>query len=443
MMRKLIIPLCSAIAFNVSAQDKTNFSLEEALEYALEHNVEVQNAMLDLEIAHKQSLEATSMGLPQVNIQGQFTNFLNLPVQVVGANFINPNAPEGETIAFKAGTDFSANGTLQVNQLLFNGSYIVGLQVAKFFVNFSETAVESSKVNALYNVTQAYQIATVGKENLVFVDSMVILTEKLVEDQREYVRLGLLAEENLDQLEYSLLSAKSAQTSANIQYTNALNLLKLTMGYPMKTELNLSNNASDLLNQEINAPAQGDISQNMNYQLMEKQKVLSEYNLKNYRYSQLPTLGAFFQQTYNAYRNEFNFFADERWYPQTLWGIQLNIPIFSGGQKYAQIAQAKIRVLKDENTLKQLEQSLLMQELQFKAELVGAKQKMELQEQNVELAGKIYSNAITRKEIGNGNAMDVTQKYNQLMIAQQQYFGSMIEVFQAQLNLDKLYNKLN
>lgn len=441
--RKFIIPLCSVIAFSASAQDKTDFSLEEALEYALEHNIEVQNSMLDLEIAHKQSLEATSMGLPQISIQGQFSNFLNLPVQVVGANFINPNAPEGETIAFKAGTDYNASGTFQVNQLLFNGSYIVGLQVAKFFVNFSETAVLSSKVEALYNVTQAYQIASVGKENLIFVDSMVILTNKLVEDQREFVNMGLLAEENLDQLEYSLLSAKSAQTSARIQYNNALNLLKLTMGYPMNADLNLLNNATDLLNQEISSPTQGDITQNMNYQLLEKQKVLSEYNLKNYRYGQLPTLGAFFQQTYNAYRNEFNFFADERWFPQTLWGIQLNIPIFSGGQKYAQIAQAKIRVMKDENTLKQLEQSLLMQELQFKSELIGAKQNLELQQRNVELAGKIYSNAITRKEIGNGNALEVTQKYNQLMIAQQQYFGSMIDVFKAQLNLDKLYNKLN
>lgn len=442
-MRRLIIPLCFVVAVNANAQDKTEFSLEEALEYALEHNMEVQNSMLDLEIAHKQSLEATAMGLPQVSIQGQFSNFLNLPVQVVGANFINPLAEEGETIAFKAGTDYSANGTLQVNQLLFNGSYIVGLQVAKFFVNFSETALESSRVDALYNVTQAYQIATVGKENLLFVDSMVILTDKLVEDQRQYVALGLMAEENLDQLEYSLLTAKNAQTSANIQYNNALNLLKLTMGYPMNADLNLSNNAKELLSQEINAPTQGDITQNLNFQLMEKQKVLSEYNLKNYRYSQLPTLGAFFQQTYNAYRNEFNFFADEKWYPQTLWGLQLNIPIFSGGQKYAQISQAKIRVMKDENTLKQLEQSLLMQELQFKSELIGAKQKLDLQQRNVELAGKIYSNAITRKEIGNGNAMDVTQKYNQLMIAQQQYFGSMIEVFKAQLNLDKLYNKLN
>lgn len=428
---------------NLFAQNKAQFTLNEAKDYALNNNYSVKNAYLDVEIARKQSLEATSQGLPQVSITGSFSNFINLPVQVVGANFINPNAPEGETISFRAGTDYTASGTLNASQLLFNGSYIVGLQVAKFFINYSETAVRLSQEDVLFNVIQAYQIAAVGKENLQFVDSMVIVTQKLVDEQKNYLELGLLDQETLDQLEYSVLTARNAQTSAKIQYNNALTLLKLTMGYPIGDELDLLEGTADLLTKaNLKESINGGIQNNLSLELMQKQKVLSEYNLKNYKYSQYPTLSANFSHAYNAFRNDFNFFANKPWYPQTMWGLNLSIPIVSGGQKYAQIQQAKIKVMKDENNIKQLEQSLMMQEIQYQNNLLGAEQILELQEKNIELASKIYTNSIVKRDIGKVNSLEVTQKYNQLITAQSQYVGSLIEVFKAKLDIDKLYNQL-
>lgn len=430
------------LAFNSWSQSGNTMSLNDAKDFALENNYAVKNAYLDIEIAHKQSLEATSMGLPQVNFDGSFSNFINLPVQVVDASFINPNAKPGETVQFRAGTEYSAAGTLNASQLLFNGSYIVGLQVSKFFINFQETAAQQTKEDILFNVTQAYQIASVGKDNLAFVDSMTVLTEQLLNDQRAFFDLGLINQEELDQIEYSLISAQTAQTSARIQYENSLALLKLTMGYPMNQELEITQSSKDLLGAASLKDASNGYNQNLTLELMHKQLTLSEYNLKNYKYSQMPTLGAFFQQTYNAYRNEFNFFANEKWYPQTLWGLKLNIPIFSGGEKYAQIAQAKIEVMKNEYNIKQFEQNLQMQEVQYQNNLLGAQRKLEMQEKNIQLASKIYKNALTRKEIGSTSSLEVTQKYNQLMAAQTQYIGSLVEVFNAKLNLDKLYNNI-
>lgn len=443
MRSKLALWALLFVSSNLLAQNNAQFTLNEAKDYALNNNYSVKNAYLDVEIARKQSLEATSQGLPQVSINGTFSNFINLPVQVVSANFINPNAPAGETISFRAGTDYTTTGALQASQLLFNGSYIVGLQVAKFFINYSETAVKLSQEDVLFNVIQAYQIAAVGKENLQFVDSMVIVTQKLVDEQKNYLELGLLDQETLDQLEYSVLTARNAQTSAKIQYNNALSLLKLTMGYPIGDELEILEGTADLLTkQSLKESINGGIQNNLSLDLMQKQKVLSEYNLKNYKFSQYPTLSASFSHAYNAYRNEFNFFANKPWYPQTMWGLNLSIPIISGGQKYAQIQQAKIKVMKDDNNIKQLEQSLLMQEVQFQNNLLGAEQILELQEKNIELASKIYTNSIVKRDIGKVNSLEVTQKYNQLITAQTQYVGSLIEVFKAKLDIDKLYNQL-
>ena len=272
---------------------------------------------------------------------------------------------------------------------------------------------------------------------------MVIVTTKLVEEQRVYMELGLMDQESIDQLEYSLLSATNARTMAKIQFDNAMTLLKLTMGYPMNQEIQIKESTDELLTkQSLKDAVQNGIQNNISLQLAQKQKTLSEYNLKNYKFSQYPTLSAIFQQQYNAFRNEFNFFANEKWYPQTMWGLQLSIPIVSGGQKYAQIQQAKIKVMQNENVIKQLEQTLMMQEVQYQNNLLGAQQILELQEKNIELASKIYTNSITKRDIGKVNSIEVTQKYNQLIAAQTQYVGSLIDVFNAKLNIDKLYNQL-
>lgn len=441
MYRQISILILGSLSFSSMAQEVKSFSLEEAKSFALENNISVLNSQHDIEIARQQIVETRGMGLPQVDINGSFSNFINLPVQVVSANFINPNAPADETISFRAGTDYSSDASLQVSQLIFNGSYIIGLKAANFFAEFQKTAANLSNEDIAFNVIQSYETAAVAKANKAFIDSLVVSTENLVNKQKNYLELGMILQEDMDQLNYSLLSVKSTQTVATINYENALNMLKLSMGYPINDPLEITNTPAELMSKSSLSDG-NDIYSNISYQLSEQQVKLSQLNVKNYQFANLPTLNAFFKHTYTAYRNEFNFFANEKWYPQTLWGLQLHIPVFSGLTRYAKTSQAKVRLMKDENSLKQLEQSLQFQELQYRNNVKGAQNKLELQQQNVELAKSIYENEILKKEIGKGNSITITQKHNQLMMAQSQYIGSMIELFQSQLSLDKLYNKI-
>ncbi len=425
----------------VHAQETTVFSIEDAKAYALENHLTVANAKNNIDIARQQYIEVRGMGLPQVDLSGSFTNFINLPVQVLDATFLNPNAPPGETVSFRAGTEYAADGTLQVRQLLFNGSYIIGLQAANFFAEFQKTVATASKEEVIFNVVQAYELATVAKSNKAFIDSLVLTTQELINKQKHYLELGLILQEDMDQLNYSLLSAQSTQTVAQINYENALSMLKLSMGYPINDPIEVSNTPEELMTKSTLSDGSS-IYSNINYMLLEQQVQLSEYNIKNNQFANLPSLNAFFQHTYNAFRNEFNFFADEKWFPQTLWGLQLNIPVFSGLTRHAKTSQAKIKLMTDQNNLKMMEQNLQFQELQYRNNLRGAENKLELQKQNVELASSIYNNEIIKEQIGKGNTIVVTQKHNQVMMAQSQYISSMIEYFQAKLALDKLYNKL-
>ena len=436
----LITSIMVLLAGAVSSQE--TFSLSEAKTYALDSSFTIKNALQDEEASRQRYKEIRGMGLPQVDITGSFNNFINLPIQVVDASFINPNAAPGETVSFKAGTEFSAAGTIQASQLVFNGSYIVGLKAAQYLQEFQANATQISKEDVVFNVIQAYQLSAVAMENLEFADSMVIITQALIDKQMNYLELGFMKQEEMDQLNYSLLMTKDAQLSAELQYKNAVSLLKYSMGYPMENELNISEKASALLNQSALSLNDGNFVQNLTYSLMEKQVALSELDVRNNQYANLPSLNAFFQHTYNAYRNKLNFFEDQPWYPQTLWGLQLTIPVFSGLSRQARTSQARVRLMKNKNLLDQMSETLKYQSQQAQNNLTGARSKHKLQEDNIALAKSIYDKAITKEKIGEGNSIIVTQKYNQLIMAQAKYTGSMIDLFRSQLSLDKIYNNI-
>ncbi len=419
----------------------TSFSLEDAKSYALEHNIAVKNADMDITIAEHQKRETIAMGLPQANITGSFNNFLNLPVQVLDASFFNPNAPAGELVSFRAGTDYSSSATLNVNQLIFNGSYFVGVQLSKKYTEMQANAATLTQEDVLFNVIQTYELAAVSKANVAFMDSIVTLTQNLVEKQQNYLELGLMLQEDMDQLNYGLFSAKQSLTQAKLQYNNALELLKFSMGFPMDQSIEITGDPNKMI--ESPKIESGDIHSNLSFQLMADQVTLSEFNVKNNKAAYMPTLNGYFQHGYNAYRNEFNFFnSDLDWFSQTSWGLQLNVPILSSGQRYYKTSQAKLALLKNQNSLEQMESSLTMQEIQAKNNLTSARSNYELQQENVRLAQTIYENQVTKQEIGKGNSIVVTQKYNQLVMAQAQLVGSTIELLNAQLALDKLYNNI-
>jgi len=186
------------------------------------------------------------------------------------------------------------------------------------------------------------------------------------------------------------------------------------------------------------------VDKNLTYQLLNEQKMLNEYALKEKRYNSLPSLNAVFQHGYNAYRNEFNFFKTSgvSWFSQTFWGLQLSVPIYSSGRSKAMISQAKIELLKNDNSIHEFEQALTFQEQQAKNNLESAKKQLELQNQNIALAKKIYENSVIKEQIGKINSIEVSQKYNQLIQSQAQYINALLQLFNAQLQLEKIHNNI-
>lgn len=418
------------------------FSLFEAQSYAIENANKYKKEALEVDIAQKQIVETRAMGLPQISSDMNFQHFLSLPVQVIdGAFFGQP----GELVDFRAGTDYTSSAGLTVNQLIFDGSYIVGLQVSKFYKSFAAENLKKTRQDIIYDVTRAYELALVSQKNLYFLDTLVKSSKDLLENQKALYETGMITQEDVDQINYSLLQAETNKSAAEYAYKNAITMLKMTMGYDISSPIELTDGLDKIMEDVTSLKeSSGDIQANLDLNLLKQRKELREYELRNTKMANLPRLSAFFNHQYNYFSNEFDVFdTSNEWFYQTAVGLRLTIPIFSSGERWAKTQQAKIKIKQNEYAIKELEQALQMQEIQYRNDYQEALDKLQLQEKNIELAKNIYNNATARAEIGKESSISVTQKYNQLVAAQSQYVGAMVDLFTAKLNLDQLYNKLN
>jgi len=442
---KLIILAGILISFSLNSfgQDSTKFTLEQAMEYGLERHESIKNEQLEYKSAEKQVWEATSYGLPQVNAVGNFRHNMQIPKSVLPANAFNPNAPADELVALEFGTKFNVDFGIQVNQLIFDGSYIVGVQVSKYYTEFVSTSIDAAKQDVMYNIAQAYYLNLVAKENLSLIDTTVALTRSLLNDTKELFKAGMIDEQEVDQLVLALSRVETQKILAGRQFENSKNLLKMSMGYEMDKEIEAVDDLYEALKLlKENNPTQQllNVENNLDYILLSRKQVLDEFSVKNEKFKNLPSISAFLQVNTLASRNKFDFFSNQPWYPNSMWGINLNIPITSSGTRWARTQRAKIVVEQTINQKNLLTRSLKFQELQAKIQYNDAFDQLLREKDNVDLSKKIYEKMIIKRSEGVANSLEVTQTQSQYLSAQGAFIGAILDVLQSKTNLDKLFN---
>lgn len=421
------------------------FSLHEAQVYGMDNRSVLNMADLEILSAQKRVLEATSMGLPQINAEFNFQQYLNIPTSVVDASFVNPNAPPGSTVAFRMGTNYSAVAGVSASQLLFDGSYFVGLQVSKHVAEFVRMNKDQKIQDLHYEITRAYYNVLVAKANLDAMNFIVNTSDSLYEKFVALQKLGMIESDETDQIEINTLQARAARNNAMRMLDVAKNLLKMNMGYPYENDIDISIDLSKNLNQIILEYGQlkTDLQQNMQLILLDKRREIAEYELKHKKFVHFPQLSAFFNHQYMAFRNDFDFFQGGDWFPATAWGVTLRIPISSGGMRNAQMQQAKIDVMIREQEIMETKRMFEFQQIQFINEFESAIEQLRLEEKNIALATKLLDNAQKKSKLGLVGAIEITQLYAQMLNAQANYIRASSAVFNAKNDLDNLYSNFN
>ncbi|HKJ79746.1 MAG TPA: TolC family protein [Prolixibacteraceae bacterium] len=414
------------------------FSLEEAQQFAMENSYVLMNSKNDITIAQKQVWEVISTGLPQVSGTANYNMFLNLPVSLLPGEFFGEEP--GTYIPVKFGQDYNSDYGITVNQQIFDGTYIVGVGSTQIYLELSKQAHEKAQINIKDAVALAYYSVLIGEENLeVMLDNLENL-EQLHNETKIYYDNGFREELDVDQMLMMVRNAENEILKAQREIKVARTVLKYSMGYDLDRPIVLSEPLSEFVNPLIkkNFLPGFDYSSHIDFRMATTNMQVSEKMLKLEKSTYLPRLNAFYSYSKTAYGDQANLFSsDVSWFPSSLIGFQLSLPIFSSGNKIVKIQQAKIEYEKARNQRLLAETTLRKDYLTAVAEMETALEKYENDQENVELAERILSKSKIKFENGIISSTDLSQLDTQYIQAYGAYVASTMQLLQAYQKVKK------
>jgi outer membrane protein TolC len=446
MKKQISIILIMAHAAFMLAQQKSAdtlyFSLEEAVLFAMENNLNAQNARLDVDAADQRVWETAATGLPQVSANVNYNYNINLPTTLI-PDFTGDLT---EKIAIQFGTKHNATAGVLGDQLLFSGEYIIGLQTAKIFKEFSRRNKERTEQQVRQGVIENYYLVLLGEATLQLLEDNRDNVRRTYEETFQLYKSGFVEEIEADQLEVVLIDLQNSVLSMERQIMATKNLLKYQMGMEREKKIVLNDSLAELvatIDYTVTLGIDFAIENNIDYQIVSEQENLAYMDLKLKRTAYLPTLSAFYSMDFAAQRDEFNFFnADQDWYRASMVGLAFNVPIFSSGFRKAGVSQKRIAYEQARNNKEFAAEGLQVEFEQYKYDFANALEKYRSDKKNLELSQKVVRVTNTKYVEGLASSLELTQVNNQYLQALTNYTSSMVEVLNAKIKIDVLMNKI-
>jgi outer membrane protein len=444
----ILRPLITAIIFvgiiSANANEPLRLSLEDAQKYALEHNLELRNAKADANIASRQVWEITASGLPQIDGSVGYQYFTDIPTNLVPAEFFGGQPGEFAEIQF--GTEQNLTASLTVNQLIFDGSYIVGLQAARIFRELSQRIYLKSELEIKSMVTETYYLNLATAQNLEIMQENLTNLEKTLFETQKTFDAGFTDAINVDQLKLTVANLKNRIASMERQKELSLNMLKFQIGLDIEHPLVLTDELEVMfrnISPDISGIDDFNPENHIDFRIMKSQETMQLMTMRREWSFYLPNLSAFYTRQENAYRNEFNFFqGGQSWYPTSIIGLSLNIPIFSSGLRASRVQQARLELEKAQNNTRQIEQSLRLQKQEAWSGMQTAMEQYNNEKENLELAERILSRTRIMFREGLASSLELTQASDQFLSTQSNYINAMFELLNAKNKLDKALGRL-
>ena len=436
------ILIINLLFFTVSSQTNS-FSLESAVAFALKNNNLSKNASSDLKIAQAKKWETIATGLPQISAFLDYANNIKQPISLVPAEFFGGTKGEFAEISF--GTKQTFDGSATLNQLLFDGSYIVGLSSIKLYLEIADNAKTKTDQEVKRTVISAYGNVLVSQERIKFLEENLDNIKGTLNEVRKLYENGMTELENVEQLTITYSSlGNSLNYSKKIGKTSK-NILKIVMGIPISENITLSENLNELTIKKIDInliDRPFSIENNIDFVIASNSKKSQETLLRLEKSRALPTLSAYIQGTYKGNSESFNFLnSSQRWYGSSLAGVTMSIPVFSSLRRSAKTQQAKIEVEKATEDLKQTEQRIKVELENAQSNYQFAIKNFQNAQKNLELAKRIEKKNEIKFYEGLVSSFELRQAQNQLYTIQNELLQSMLEVINKKTNLEIIINE--
>ena len=429
----IIIILLSNNLFGQNA-----FTLENAIDYALENNRLSKNATSDLEIANAKKWETIATGLPQINAFIDYNNNLKQPVSLVPAEFFGGNPGEFAELSF--GTKQTIDGSVTLTQLLFDGSYMIGLASIKLYMDIAEKAKIKTDQEVKKATISAYGNALISQERVKILNKNLKNVKNNLDEIKKIYQNGFTELENVEQLTISYKSLKNSLDYATKIEKTTLNLFKLIIGYDIEKEITLLDNLSGLTLKsfDLNESSENfEIEKNIDYQLSLNNKKSQQTLLRLEQAKALPTLRAFLKGGYDGNNESFRFFKpNQKWYGYSFVGVTMSVPIFSSLRKSAKTQQAKIEFEKSVIDYSESKKRILIELENAESEYQYALNSYNNAIENLKLAEKIERKNQIKFLEGLVSGLELRQAQIQLYSIQNELLQSMLEVINKKTALE-------
>lgn len=462
-----------AVAQDQPASSGQTFTLQQCIDYALENSISARNAKLDEEIAQAKVKETVGIGLPQVNGTVSLTHNERLPrffstrqtafgFSGLADSLYNQFYPELENDDVLASQNFfqlksSGDAGVNVTQIIFNGSYLVGLQASQAYKELSYRSSAQTKEQIIQQVTKAYYAVLINKERSDLFTSNIARVDTLLRNTQALFKNGFAESIDADRIQVTLNNLVAERDKFLNLNELGIALLKFQMNYPLNQPIQVEGKIEDVQSEVSTALYQETIDYNLrpDFQVLEANRKLQELNLKNQRAAYLPSLSAFANLGYstqsatigglfktNSDISDNGSIGPDKWYPYTMFGLTLNVPIFSGFQTRYKVQQEKIALQKIQNTFVSVKSGIDLEVQQSTINYKNAMKSLNAQKQNMELASKVARITKIKYEQGVGSNLEVIDAEDSLRQAQTNYYNALYDVMVAKIDLDKAYGKL-
>ncbi len=455
--------------------DKIVLNLQGAVDHALTYNKSLKNARLEVERSRARNWEAISQGLPQVDGGMDYQSFFNYELEFSfgmggGADFTQDQLLQAfnETQAafpFYSPQDLAVHGAnsyydgvlqgmlppntilmsdqasakLMVNQLIFSGQYIVGIQTAKLAMLISEQNLDFNELNIKESVIGSYYLVLITEESLDIVKQNHDNLQETLEQTEIMFRTGMAEQTDVDQIRITVNQLANATTSLQRNLELNYNLLRFQLGLETNVEIQLTDDLEMLftaMQAETALDAPFVVEDNLTYKIMKTQEEINKKMLGLEQWNYAPTITGFYNYNAKILTTDFDM------NPNHMVGLNMAVPIFSSGMRKARVDQAKIDYNMAQVNRDIMEDQLLLQEKQYKYNLQSSLDNFFLQQENVEVAQRVYDSYRRKFEQGMANSLDLTNANSNYLDAENNYMTSIMEVMNAKLQLDKLMNNL-
>ncbi len=424
------------------SQEIYRLSEKEARQFAFEHNYDLINSIKDIEIARKTVKEYLSAGFPQLNANIAYNDYLARPTFIIPEGSFGPGSPE-QKVQF--GTKYTGYGEIILNQLLFDGRYILGVQASKKLVDKSQKEYRSKELDIEKEVSLAYTTVLVSEENNKILDTTLKKMKHMLYETRETHKAGFLEDTDVDQLELIVADLEASVITSENQTELAYSYLKFILGLKLNDSIVLTNSIDEIL-KNVNHTAlvneKFDYNNNINYKILKTQEELALMKLKAAKSEYYPTLNAFMTYQSQAQRNKWDFFDSQGvWFPTSILGIEMNIPIWSSGYRSSRVQQEKLNLEKVQTLDDQLKTGLTIQANQAKTDFTNAYLVFQNKAGSLETAEKIFRKTTIKFKEGLASSLDLLQAHNQFLVSESDLMISILDLLERKLELEKLLNR--